>query len=87
MPFESMSAIPQELPDFRLILTMTQDPVWDGERRKVDSEFVKDYLDEDLDQYTFLVAGPPAMAEGVQNALQDAGVQDENLIAERYSGY
>ena len=49
--------------------------------------FVKDYLDEDLNQYTFLVAGPPAMVEGVQGALQEAGVRDENLIAQRYSGY
>jgi ferredoxin-NADP reductase len=77
----------QSLPDFRLILTMTQDPGWDGETRKADAEFVKDYLDDDLNRYTFLVAGPPAMAEGVQTALQEAGVQDENVIAERYSGY
>jgi ferredoxin-NADP reductase len=77
----------QALPDFRLILTMTQDPGWEGETRKVDGEFVKHYLDDDLNRYTFLVAGPPAMAEGVQKALQQAGVQDENVSAERYSGY
>jgi ferredoxin-NADP reductase len=77
----------QALPDFRLILTMTQDPGWKGETRKVDGKFVKDHLDEDLNRYTFLVAGPPAMAEGVQKALEEAGVQDENVIAERYSGY
>jgi ferredoxin-NADP reductase len=53
----------------------------------VDGELVRDYLGDDLDRYTFLVAGPPAMAEGVQGALQEAGVQDENLITERYSGY
>jgi hypothetical protein len=53
----------------------------------VDGDFVQDYLDQDLNGYTFLVAGPPAMAEGVQAALQEAGVRDENLIAERYSGY
>ena len=75
------------LPDFRLILTMTQDPGWGGESRKVDGEFVNDYLDDDLNGYTFLVAGPPAMAEGVQSALGDAGVREENVIAERYSGY
>jgi NAD(P)H-flavin reductase len=66
---------------------MTQDPGWTGETRKVDGEFAKDYLGEDLNQHTFLVAGPPAMAEGVQRALQEAGVLDENIIAERYSGY
>jgi ferredoxin-NADP reductase len=84
---EELRELEQTLPDFRLILTMTQDPGWEGEARKVDSEFVKDYLDDDLNRYTILVAGPPAMAEGVQTALQEAGVRDENLIAERYSGY
>jgi ferredoxin-NADP reductase len=84
---EELREFEQALPDFRLILTMTQDPGWKGETRKVDGKFVKDHLDEDLNRYTFLVAGPPAMAEGVQQALEEAGVQDENVIAERYSGY
>jgi ferredoxin-NADP reductase len=34
-----------------------------------------------------MVAGPPAMAEGVQRALAAAGVRNENVIVERYSGY
>ena len=84
---DELRELEQALPDFRLVLTMTQDRGWEGETRKVDAEFVKDYLDGDLNRYTFLVAGPPAMAEGVQGALQDAGVRDENVIAERYSGY
>ena len=84
---DELRELEETLPDFRLILTMTQDPGWDGETRKVDAEFIKDYLDDDLNRYTFLVAGPPAMAESVQDALQEAGVQDKNVIAERYSGY
>lgn len=84
---DELRALEQTLPDFRLILTMTEDPGWEGETRMVDGNLVKDYFDEDLNQYMFLVAGPPAMAEGVQSALQEAGVRDENLIAERYSGY
>ena len=84
---DELRELEQALRDFRLILTMTEDPGWEGETRKVDSEFVKDYLGEDLNEYTFLVAGPPGMAEGVQKALEEAGVRDENVIAERYSGY
>jgi ferredoxin-NADP reductase len=84
---DELRDLEQALPDFRLILTMTQDPGWDGESRKVDAEFVQAYLGDDLNQFTFMVAGPPAMAEGVQGALQKAGVRDENVIAERYSGY
>lgn len=77
----------QEISDFRLILTMTQEPGWGGETRKVDAQFVKDYLGEDLDQSTFLVAGPPPMVEGAETALEAAGVPKENVIADRYSGY
>ena len=84
---EELRELEQALPDFKLVLTMTQDPGWEGDTRKVDAEFVKDYLEDDLNRYTFLVAGPPAMAEGVQGALRDAGVRDENVIAEHYSGY
>jgi ferredoxin-NADP reductase len=85
--FDELHALEQELPDFRLILTMTQDPGWEGETRKVDAQFFNEHLGEDLNQYTFLVAGPPAMAEGVQKALEEAGVNEENVTAERYSGY
>ncbi len=84
---DELRELERALRDFRLILTMTQDPGWEGETREVDGESVRDYLEEDLNQYTFLVAGPPAMVEGVQKALEEAGVEDENVIAERYSGY
>jgi ferredoxin-NADP reductase len=84
---DELRELEQALPGFRLVLTMTQDPDWEGETRKVGAGFVHDYLDDDLNGYTFLVAGPPAMTEGVQGALQEAGVRDENVIAERYSGY
>lgn len=74
-------------PNLRLVLTMTEDPGWEGESRKIDSEFFHDHLGKELDESTFLVAGPPGMVEGMQNALAEAGVDDENVIAERYSGY
>jgi ferredoxin-NADP reductase len=84
---DELRELEQALPEFRLILTMTQDPGWEGETRKVDAQFLKDYLESNLNQLTFMVAGPPAMTEGVQHALEEAGVKEENVIAERYSGY
>ncbi len=84
---DELRELEQELPALRLILTMTQDPSWDGERRKIDAQFFTDHLGAALNEYTFMVAGPPAMAEGVQHALAEAGVTEENIIAERYSGY
>ena len=84
---DELRDLEQSLPAFKLILTMTQDPGWEDESRKLDEELINVYLENDLNEYTFLVAGPPPMAEGVQDALQRAGVRDENVIAERYSGY
>jgi len=84
---DELRELEQELPDLRLILTMTQDPSWNGETRRIDPRFFSDYLGDDLNRFTFLVAGPPAMAEAVQKALDEAGVKEENVIAERFSGY
>jgi ferredoxin-NADP reductase len=87
-PFlDELRELERELPGFRLVLTMTQDSGWDGETRKVDAQFIKDHLEGNLQQYTFLVAGPPAMTEAVEKALEAAGIDGENVAAERYSGY
>jgi ferredoxin-NADP reductase len=83
---DELRELEKEIPNFRLVLTMTQDPGWDGETRRTDCEFLKDFLGDDLN-HTFLIAGPPAMVEGVQTALDAAGAREENVIAERYSGY
>lgn len=84
---DELQALEKENPNLRLVLTMTQDAGWDGETRKVDAELFKDYLVDELDQYTFLIAGPPAMVEGIQKELDEAGVKEEHVIAQRFSGY
>jgi NAD(P)H-flavin reductase len=66
---------------------MTDDDTWEGESRKFDTEFFTDYLGESLNDYTFMVAGPPDMAEATVSALADAGVKEENVNASRFSGY
>jgi len=83
---DELRELEKELPNFRLILTMTEDPGWDGEGRTIDAQFF-DYVEGDLNRYTFLVAGPPEMVKGMQEALAEAGVDEQNIVAERYSGY
>jgi ferredoxin-NADP reductase len=84
---DELQELERELPNFRLVLTMTDDPGWEGETRRIDAEFFKSYLGENLNDYTFMVAGPPGMVEGMQSALAEAGVEEENVIASRFSGY
>jgi ferredoxin-NADP reductase len=74
-------------PSFRLVLTMTAHPEWDGETRRIDAELLRDHIDADLASFSYLVAGPPAMAEGIVAALSEAGVPEAQVHAERFSGY
>ena len=75
-----------EIPGFSLVLTMTEDDGWDGETRRIDADMLRDHLG-DLGSHTFLVAGPPPMVESVVEALAGAGVPEEQVLPDRFSGY
>jgi ferredoxin-NADP reductase len=86
-PFlDELHEIEQRVPGFRLIVTMTEDPEWDGESRRIDADMLRDQLGE-LEPFTYLVAGPPAMVEGVAEQLSQAGVPEEQVLPSRFSGY
>ncbi|HXV56225.1 MAG TPA: FAD-dependent oxidoreductase [Gaiellaceae bacterium] len=74
-------------PNLRLVLTMTDDEDWDGETRRIDAEVLRDTLDGPLDSFTYLIAGPPGLVEAVAGALAGAGVPEEQVRPERFSGY
>jgi ferredoxin-NADP reductase len=74
------------LPNYRLVLTMTDDSAWEGETRHIDAEMLRDHLG-DLGSYTFLVTGPPPMVESVAEKLAAAGVPEAQVLPERFSGY
>jgi ferredoxin-NADP reductase len=84
---DELQELEKENPNLRLILTMTQDPDWEGETRKIGAQFLKDYLADELDDYTFVIAGPPSMVEAMQSVLDEAGVNEDHVIAQRFSGY
>ena len=75
------------LPNLRLVLTMTDDPGWEGETRRIDAAFLRDHLDGELGSYTYLVAGPPGMTQAMEQVLRDAGIPDEQVRADGFSGY
>jgi ferredoxin-NADP reductase len=87
-PFlDELQELERTLPDFRLVLTMTQDDGWEGESRYVSAELLSDHLEDELGDYTYLVAGPPAMVEAVTGQLSAAGVPDEQVLPDSFSGY
>lgn len=73
-------------PNLEIVFTMTKDSGWDGETRRIDADMLRDHLG-DLDAYTYLIAGPPAMVDGVAEALQGAGIPEDQLRPARFSGY
>ena len=87
-PFlDELQELEQTLPYCKLVLTMTQDDGWEGESRYISAELLSDELEGELADYTYLVAGPPAMVEGVTGQLSAAGVPEEQVLPDRFSGY
>jgi ferredoxin-NADP reductase len=83
---DELQELEEQVPSFRLIATMTGDPGWQGENGRVDGEFLRKHLG-DLGSFTYLLAGPPPMVEGVVDELKQAGVPEEQILPDRFSGY
>jgi ferredoxin-NADP reductase len=85
--FDELSKLDAENENIRVVFTMTDDSSWDGEHRTIDGQFLHDHLGDDLDSYTYLVAGPPPMVEGVVETMKSAGIAEEHIRPDRFSGY
>ena len=83
---DELEELEQRIDGLRVILTMTDDAGWDGETRRLDADVLRDLLGS-LDGKQLLVAGPPEMTESVSDSLLAAGVQDERVLASKFSGY
>lgn len=83
---DELEELEARIPGLRVVLTMTDDPGWEGEHRRIDEEMLRDHLG-DLGQYTFFVAGPPGMAKGVDAVLKDAGLDEDRVHTGSFAGY
>jgi NAD(P)H-flavin reductase len=87
-PFlDELSQLERTRDAFQLVLTMTNDPSWDGETRRIGPALLRDHLADDLGSYAYLVAGPPQMVNAIVEKLQAEGIPEEQLSADRFSGY
>lgn len=75
---------------FRLVATMTEMAKstrgWDGETRFVDAALLQQVA-AGLPEPIYYLAGPPAMVEAAHRALDAAGVDDDDIRTEAFSGY
>jgi ferredoxin-NADP reductase len=87
-PFlDELQDIERRNPNLRLIVTMTEDDDWPGERRRIDTDFFEDYLDDKLNDARYMVAGPPGMADAATEALKAAGVDEQLIATDSFTGY
>jgi ferredoxin-NADP reductase len=84
---DELFELEQDNPNLELVLTMTDDPAWDGESRRIGPELLRDRLGDDWLARTYLIAGPPRMVDGVVETLQTGGIAEDHLQPARFSGY
>jgi ferredoxin-NADP reductase len=87
-PFlDELEEIERTNPRVRLILTMTDDEGWTGERRRIDANFFREYLGNRLNDARYMVAGPPGMAKAATDELKKTGVDEHLISTDSFSGY
>jgi ferredoxin-NADP reductase len=84
--FDELGELEERIEGLRVVLTMTDDPGWEGETRHIDAEMLREHLG-DLDGRAFFVAGPPGMAQGVEKMLHEAGLPEDLVLTDSFSGY
>ena len=83
---DELEELERRIEGLRIVLTMTDEEGWEGESRRIDAALLRDHIGE-LEDRQFLVAGPPAMTEAVVEALHAAGVPEDRVLADKFSGY
>ncbi|MBX4190704.1 FAD-dependent oxidoreductase [Candidatus Saccharibacteria bacterium] len=72
--------------NLKLVCIITKDESWQGEKRHVDGELLKDYLD-DINKYLYYISGPPKAVTAVAENLKQAQIPDDNIKTDSFSGY
>jgi ferredoxin-NADP reductase len=77
-------------PNYTFIGTMTEmeksSRKWNGETGYITKPMLVKYID-DLTLPIYYIAGPAAMVTAMRKTLNDAGVDDDNIRIEEFSGY
>jgi ferredoxin-NADP reductase len=83
---DELDELENRIDGLRVVLTMTDEEGWKGETRQLDADVLGELLGG-LDDKQFLVAGPPAMADGVAGSLLAARVPEGSVLTDKFAGY
>jgi ferredoxin-NADP reductase len=84
---DELAELERDNEHIRVVFVMTDDPGWEGEKRHIDAEVLREHLEGKLDEYVYLAAGPPGMVEAMENALGEAGVPESQVLLQKFAGY
>ena len=73
--------------NMKLVMSVTRDETWRGEKRHVDGTFVKEYLGGGFADRLYYVSGPPAIVEKVAASLKGSGIAEDAVKTDSFSGY
>lgn len=77
-------------PNYTFVGTMTQmeksSREWHGETGVISKAMLLKFMD-DLTHPIYYIDGPPAMVKAMRQILSEAGVDDDNIRTEEFSGY
>lgn len=85
----------RENPNFTFVPTMSRPEgsrlTWDGEVGRIEYDLITKHLrdgaGEDVPTPMYYIAGPPQMVGDLRAMLSDAGVNDDDIRTEEFSGY
>lgn len=75
-------------PNFTFVPVMTDvtPEQWDGEHGYIDGDMLKRHV-SDLQAPIYYLAGPAAMVAAMRKVLVEAGINEDNIKTEEFSGY
>jgi ferredoxin-NADP reductase len=84
--FEELKAIAKRNKNVKLVMAMTDDLAWKGERSQISAELVKRHVPGYADSL-FMIVGPGGMVAAMSDMLSGIGVAKENIMVESFTGY
>jgi ferredoxin-NADP reductase len=87
MPFfEELKQMAEAHSDFKYVPIVTKDENWQGEKRHIDAGLMKDFF-EDINTPLYYISGPPSAVTAVASSLKQAGIVEDSIKTDNFSGY
>jgi ferredoxin-NADP reductase len=86
---DELRRLAEQDPNLTFVPTMSAlgaDERWDGERGRIDASMLRRHLEDGSDAI-FYLTGPPGLVQGLRSMLVAAGVDEDDIRTEEFTGY